>query len=102
MQAYSSTASISSVSFNGRQSQIGYRVEGADGEGFWPRLRISVDELGDGGIPPVSKMASDVNAKGQVTLPVRLKHGRAAEVFGSIVYKDGRRVHLAPRVVRSP
>ena len=102
MQAYSSTASLSSVSFNGRQPQVGYRVEGADGEGYWPRLRISVDELGDGGIPPVSKMISDVKAKGQMTLPVRLEHGHAAEVLGSIVYKDGRRVRLTPRKVQSP
>lgn len=102
MQAYSSTSSISSVSLNGRKPQVSYQVEGADGEGFWPRLRISIDELGDGGIPPVSKMISDVKAKGRVALPVHLERGHAAKVLGSIVYKDGRRMHLAPKKVQSP
>jgi hypothetical protein len=103
MQASSSTASISSVTFNGRQPQVGYRVPGADGDGFWPRLRISVNELGDGGIPPVSKMISNVKGNGEMALPFRLKPGHAAEVLGSIVYRNGgRRVHLTPRKVRSP
>jgi hypothetical protein len=100
MQASSSTASISSVSLQGRQPQVEYKVSGADGDGFWPRLRISVNELGDGGIPPASKMISNVKGKGKMALPVRLKPGHTAEVLGSIVYKDGRRLHLAPRKLK--
>jgi hypothetical protein len=95
-------AEISAVTFDKRQPKVDYRVPGADGDGFWPRLRISVNELGDGGIPPVSKMISNVKGKGKMALPFRLKPGHTAEVLGSIVYKDGRRLHLAPRKVRSP
>jgi hypothetical protein len=97
-----STASISSATFEKGRPQVRYRVPEADGDGFWPRLRISVDELGDGGIPPISTIISDVKTEGRVTLPVEIKAGRPAEVFGSIVYKSGRRLHLAPRIVRSP
>ncbi len=104
MRSAESTAygSMSSVTFHGRQPQVEYRVPGADGEGFWPRLRISVNELGDGGIPPVSQTISNVKARGKIALPVEVNPGKSAEVLGSIVYKSGRRVHLAPRTVRSP
>jgi Vacuolar protein sorting-associated protein 62 len=95
-------ADLSAITFDARQPQVGYRVPGADGEGFWPRLRISVNELGDGGIPPVSKTISNVKARGRMALPVRVKPGKAAEVLGSIVYKSGRRLHLTPQTVRSP
>ena len=95
-----SSPSIVSVAFSGRQPQVGYRVPRADGHGFWPRLRISVNELGDGGIPPVSRMISNVEARGRVTVPVRLRPGHAAEVLGSVFYKNGRRRRLAHRIVR--
>jgi hypothetical protein len=95
-------ADISSISWKGRQPQVEYRVPGADGDGFWPRLRISVNELGDGGIPAVSKTISNVEPRGRMRLPVRLKPGKTAEVLGSIFYKNGRRLHLTPRTVRSP
>jgi hypothetical protein len=90
-------ADISSVTFDERRPEVGYRVPGADGKGFWPRLRISVNELGDGGIPPVSKTIGHVKAQGRIAIPIRVKPGRGAEVMGSIVYRDGRRIHLAPR-----
>jgi hypothetical protein len=96
----SSLASIQGVSVVGRRPRVSYKVPKANGHGFWPRLRISVNELGDGGIPPVSKTISNVKEKGRVTLPIELKAGHAAEVLGSIVYKNGRRVHLAHRIVR--
>jgi hypothetical protein len=96
----SSLASIRGVSVVGRRPQVSYKVPKATGHGFWPRLRISVNELGDGGIPPVSKMISNVKTQGRVTVPIELKAGHAAEVLGSIVYKNGRRVHLAHRIVR--
>jgi hypothetical protein len=57
---------------------------------------------GDGGIPPTSKIISDVKGKGRVSPPIRVKPGHSAEILGSIVYKNGRRVHLAPKEVRSP
>jgi parallel beta-helix repeat protein len=97
----SETTDISAVTLQGRQPQVEYKVAGADGEGFWPRLRISVNELGDGGIPPVSKTISNVKARGRMALPVRVKPGKTAEVLGSIVYESGRRLHLTPRTVRS-
>ena len=90
------------MTFKGRRPEVSYRVPKADGEGFWPRLRISVNELGDGGIPPVSRTFSDVKAQGKATIPIEIAPGHTAEVLGSIVYKDGRRVHLVPKKVRSP
>ncbi|HEX3042800.1 MAG TPA: Vps62-related protein, partial [Solirubrobacterales bacterium] len=90
---------IRSVKVVGRRPEVSYVVPKADGEGFWPRLRISVNELGDGGIPPTSSTISNVKAKGTLTVPLNVRPGHAAEVTGSIVYKNGRRVHLAPKVV---
>jgi hypothetical protein len=96
----SSLGGIGGVAVVGRRPMVSYKVPKATGHGFWPRLRISVNELGDGGIPPVSKTISNVKAQGRITVPIELKAGHAAEVLGSIVYKNGRRVHLAHRIVR--
>ena len=93
---------IENVDVKGQRPLVSYHVPGADGKGFWPRLRISVNELGDGGIPPTSKTISNVQAKGSLAIPVEVRSGHAAEVLGSIVYKDGQRVELAPKIVRSP
>jgi hypothetical protein len=98
--ASSSLASIRGVSVVGRRPQVSYKMPKATGHGFWPRLRISVNELGDGGIPPVSKMISNVKAQGRITVPIKLQPGHSAEVLGSVVYRNGRRIHLKPRIVR--
>jgi hypothetical protein len=89
--------SIRSLAFVGRRPQVSYRAPSGDGKGFWPRLRISVNELGDGGVPPVSKTISSVEAKGNVTLPFKVNPSHEVVVLGSLFYKDGRRVHLTPR-----
>jgi hypothetical protein len=102
VQASPYTASISSVATKNRRPTVGYHVPGARGNGYWPRLRISVDRLGDGGIPPVSRTISDVEAQGRVSIPMELASGETAEVLGSIVFSSGRRLHLAPKRVRMP
>jgi hypothetical protein len=81
---------------------VSYEIPKADGDGFWPRLRITVNDLDDGGLPGRSKTISNVKAHGEMTLPFPVEGGHTAEILGSIVYKDGRRVHLAPKKVRSP
>jgi hypothetical protein len=95
-------ASIESLTLEGRKPQVGYEVRGADGRGFWPRLRITVNDLDDGGLPGRSKTISNVKARGEMTLPFPVEAGHAAEVLGSVVYQSGRRVHLSPRKVRNP
>lgn len=95
-------AGIESVRVSKGRPEAAYHVTHADGEGSWPRLRISADRLRDGGLPPRSVMLSDVPPKGKVRLPLDLAPGEEAKVFGSLFYKNGRRVHLAPKKVRSP
>jgi hypothetical protein len=94
--------SIESLSLQGRRPQVSYEVPRADGRGFWPRLRMSVNDLDDGGLPARSKTISNVRAHGAMTLPFPVESGHVVEVFGSLVYQDGRRIHLPPEKVRSP
>jgi len=98
----SSGPGIENVDLKGQRPLVSYHVPGADGKGFWPRLRISVNELGDGGIPPTSKTISNLEANGSLTIPVEVRPGHAEEVLGSIVYKNGKRIELDSKIVRSP
>ncbi|TMK56610.1 MAG: DUF946 domain-containing protein, partial [Actinobacteria bacterium] len=97
-----SAPSIETVTFEGRKPRVAYRVPQADGDGFWPRLRLTVDELNDGGVAASSVTFSGVDARGKKALPFAVKPGHEARILGSLFYEDGRRVHLAPRRVQAP
>ncbi|MFL5873473.1 MAG: right-handed parallel beta-helix repeat-containing protein [Solirubrobacterales bacterium] len=92
--------SIETVTLVADEPVVHYEVPTADGEGFWPRLRITIDRLGDGGAAPASRTISAVRAKGALKVPVELEPGEEAELRGSLVYADGRRIHLPPKRVR--
>jgi hypothetical protein len=92
--------SIESAALAGDEPVVEYEVPTTDGKGFWPRLRITVDRLADGGLAPTSETISAVRSRGKLRIPVELEPGEEAEVRGSLVYANGRRIHLQPRRVR--
>jgi hypothetical protein len=91
---------IESATVKGDKARVRYDLPAGDGKGAWPKLRLSVEELDDGELPPRSILRSDPGSAGSLTLPYELDPEREAVVFGSVFYKDGRRVHLAPRPLR--
>ena len=93
---------VKEVEFDEGSPQVSYRVPGADGKGYWPRLRLTVDELGDGHVAPRSITFSGVKSQGSRVMPYLVPPGTEAQIRGSLVYANGRRLHLAPRTVRAP
>ncbi len=94
---------IQSAAYSGNYPQVKFHVPGGTGEGSWPRLQLTVEEFGDEGLPPLSKVYYGVGENGEKRLPIRVKPGHKAEVSGSIFYKDGRRIELVPKMIgRSP
>jgi hypothetical protein len=87
---------IDSVALMGRHPRIGYEVPGGR-DALWPRLILSIDEKGDGGIPPLTKVIRRVDAEGEVVLPFKVDPSSKAVVLASVIYRNGHRSPIVRR-----